>query len=154
MSILTPQDPACAAVGVDAAFPSRAWECHTARFTADWGQSGPVITVRGELDASNAGQLADYVQRCATHSKSLILDLSKVEFFGTAGFSALHTINVRCAGADVRWAVVPSQAVSRLLRICDPDSALPVAESAPGSGIVGSENDEPTPLLQLVSQPR
>jgi anti-anti-sigma factor len=153
MSILTPRDPACAADGVDAATPSQPWECHTARVHADWGPSGPVITVRGELDASNAGQLADYVQRCATHSRTLILDLTGVEFFGTAGFSALHTINVRCAGADVRWAVVPSQAVSRLLRICDPDNALPIAESTPDADADG-ENDEPRPLLQLVSQPR
>jgi anti-anti-sigma factor len=151
MSSLTPRDPAYAAVGADAAFPSRPWEDQTARFVADWMPSGPVITAHGELDASNAGQLADYVQRCATHSKSLILDLSGVEFFGTAGFSALHTINVRCAGADVRWAVGPSQAVSRLLRLCDPDNALPIAESV--ADAVG-ENDESRPLLQLVSQPR
>jgi anti-anti-sigma factor len=151
MSLLTPRDPACAAVGVDAAFPSRPWECHTARFTADWGPSGPVITAHGELDASNAGQLADYVQHCATHSRSLILDLRGVEFFGTAGFSALHTINVRCAGANVCWAVVPSQAVSRLVRLCDPDNTLPIAESAAADVC---EDDEPRPLLQLVSQPR
>jgi anti-anti-sigma factor len=151
MSILTPQDPACADVGADAVFRSQPLECHTARFTADWGPSGPVITAHGELDASNATQLADYVQRCATHSRSLILDLSGVEFFGTAGFSALHTINVRCAGADVHWAVVPSQAVSRLLRICDPDNALPIAKSVDAAV---SEDDDPRPLLQLVSQPR
>jgi anti-anti-sigma factor len=154
MSILTPRDPARAITGFpsqDAASPSQPRECHTARFNADWGPSGPVVTVRGELDASNASQLADYVHRCAAHSKTLILDLTGVEFFGTAGFSALHTINVRCAGTDVRWAVMPSQAVSRLLRICDPDNALPIVASAPDTD---SEDPEPRPLLQLVSQPR
>jgi anti-anti-sigma factor len=109
-----------------------------------------VITALGELDASNAGQLADYVQRCATHAESLILDLSGLEFFGTAGFSALHTINVRCAGADLRWAVVPSRAVSRLLRICDPDNALPIAHSADAV----EEDQAPRALFELVSQPR
>ncbi len=77
------------------------------------------------------------------------MDLRGLEFFGTAGFSALHTINVRCAGAGVRWAVVPSKAVSRLLRICDPDNALPVAEPA-----VLDENDQPLRLFQLVPEPR
>jgi anti-anti-sigma factor len=149
MSIVRPPDYARAAVGTDAAFPSRPSEGHTARFTAERGPSGVVITAHGELDASNAGQLADYAQRYATHSTSLILDLSGVEFFGTSGFSALHTINVRCAGADVRWAVVPSRAVSRLLRICDPDKALPIAESA-----AVDEDDRPRALLELVSQPR
>jgi anti-anti-sigma factor len=149
MPILTPRDSACAAVGADAVFPSQSLECHTARFTVDWGQSGPVISVHGELDASNASQLADYVQRCATHSRSLILDLSGVDFFGTAGFSALHTINARCADANVDWAVAPSQAVFRLLRICDPHNALPIAKSATDAG----EKDD-TLLFQLISQPR
>jgi anti-anti-sigma factor len=138
-------------LGTDAANPSEPWENHSARFTAEWGPSFVVITAYGELDASNANQLADYVQRCAAHSKSLIVNLSGLEFFGTAGFSALHTINVRCAGAGVQWAVVPGKAVSRLLRICDPDSALPVAESVPD---ILHENEKPRRLFQLVPQPR
>jgi anti-anti-sigma factor len=135
----------------DTANPSEPWENHTARFTAEWGPSLVVITAHGELDASNANHLADYVQRCAAHSKSIILNLTGLEFFGTAGFSALHTINVRCAGADVRWTVVPSKAVSRLLRICDPDNTLPLAASVPDSR---DDNDERLRLLQLVPQSR
>lgn len=130
---------------------SKPWENHSARFTAEWGPSFVVVTAHGELDASNANQLADYVQGCAAHSKSITVDLSGLEFFGTAGFSALHTINVRCAGADVRWAVVPSKAVSRLLRICDPDNALPLAESVPD---ILDGDEQPRRLFQLVPQPR
>ena len=135
----------------DAVIPSEPWENHSARFTAEWGPSFAVITAHGELDASNANQLADYVERCAAHAKSVIVNLSGLEFFGTAGFSALHTINVRCAGADVRWTVVPSKAVSRLLRICDPDNALPLAETVPDA-LDG--NGQPRRLFQLVPQPR
>ncbi len=131
--------------------PLEPWENHTARFTAEWGASSVVITAHGELDASNAAQLADYVQRCAARSESVIVNLSGLEFFGTAGFSALHAINVRCAGTDVRWAVVPSKAVSRLLRICDPDNALPLVESVPDTL---DEIEEPRRLFQLVPQPR
>ncbi|MBV8860382.1 MAG: STAS domain-containing protein [Mycobacterium sp.] len=136
---------------LDAARPTREFETPSARFTAQWGPSFVVVTAHGELDASNAHQLADYVQRCATHSRSVILNLSGLDFFGTAGFSALHTINVRCAAADVRWAVVPSRAVSRLLGICDPDSALPVTKSVPA---ILEENEEPRRLLQLIPQSR
>jgi anti-anti-sigma factor len=135
----------------DATVPSEPWENHAARFTAEWGPSFVVITAHGELDASNANQLADYVQSCAAHSKSVIVNLSGLEFFGTAGFSALHTINVRCSGADVRWAVVPSKEVSRLLSICDPGNALPLAESVPDSR---DDNDAPRRLFQLIPQPR
>jgi hypothetical protein len=35
-----------------------------------------------------------------------VLDLSGLDFFGTAGFSALHTSNVQCAARDVGWALV------------------------------------------------
>lgn len=135
----------------EAAIPSEPWENHTARFTAEWGPSFVVITAHGELDASNANELADYVQRCATHAKSVVVNLTGLDFFGTAGFSALHTINVRCAGADVRWTVVPGTAVSRLLRICDPDGTLPLAESVP-AGVDG--NEEPRRLFQLVPELR
>jgi anti-anti-sigma factor len=134
-----------------AAIPFEPWENHTARFTAEWGPSFVVITAHGELDASNANQLADYVQRCAAHANSVVVDLTGLDFFGTAGFSALHTINVRCAGADVRWTVVPGAAVSRLLRICDPDGTLPLAESVPRAA---DRNEEPSRLFQLVAEPR
>lgn len=140
--------PVC---GTDPPIPSEPWENHSARFTAGWGPSFVVITAHGELDASNANQLADYVALCAAHRNAVILNLSGLEFFGTAGFSALHTINVRCAGADVPWALVPSRAVTRLLRICDPDHALPLADSAPD---LLDDDEQPFRLLQLVPQPR
>jgi anti-anti-sigma factor len=132
--------------GTDSAFPPPAWENHSARFSAAWDTSRVVITAHGELDASNAPEFADYFDLCITHSTPLIVDLSGVEFFGTAGFSALHLINVRCAGAKLRWAVVPSKAVTRLLRICDPDQLLPLIQSVHATP--GTDDD---PLFQLVT---
>ena len=110
-----------------------------------------MITAHGELDASNASQLADYVESCIAQSTTAVVDLSGLEFFGTAGFSALHLINVRCAGANQRWAVVPSEAVSRLLRICDPDNTLPLVQvrgRVPGCQTV--RDPDPNRLFQLV----
>ena len=111
-----------------------------------------VITAHGELDASNAQEFVDYALRHAAHSEHLVLDLSGVDFFGTAGFSALHTINVRCAGDNIDWALVPSTAVTRLLRICDPDSALPICRNVDAA--LSDCAREPQPLLQLVAQSR
>ncbi len=125
----------------------------TAQFGARWSPSGTVITVRGELDAANADQLAAYVQRSVTRSKRVILDLRDLEFIGTAGFSALLRINVACSGAQVNWAMVPSPAVSRLLRLCDPDGTLPVTTppraAAPRKPNT-TEGEDSGPLLQLV----
>ena len=147
MSATGTSGSAWAAPGMDDRFPSQPWESRTARITAHRVSSSVVVTAHGELDASNAGQLADYVQRCAASCQWVILDLSNLDFFGTSGFSTLHTINVRCAGAGVRWAVVPNQVVSRLLQICDPDHALPIYDSVTDDSI-GAE--EPRRLLKLV----
>ncbi|MGO8964146.1 STAS domain-containing protein, partial [Mycobacterium sp.] len=62
-----------------------------------------MITADGELDAANADQLAAYVQHSVGSARRVVLDLRGLEFIGTAGFSALHRINVVCSGAQVRW---------------------------------------------------
>ncbi len=133
--------------GTDAALPPPAWENHSARFSATRDTDRVVVNADGELDASNATEFADYFDLCITDSTPLVADLSGLEFFGTAGFSALHLINVRCAGAKLRWAVVPSKAVNRLLRICDPDQALPLITSARA---VLDEDPGQSRLFQLV----
>jgi anti-anti-sigma factor len=111
-----------------------------------------VITAHGELDAANAQEFVDYALRHAPHTERLVLDLGGVDFFGTAGFSALHSVNVRCAGEKIEWALVPSSAVTRLLKICDPDSALPICGSVDAA--LSAVQGEPHRLLQLVSKPR
>jgi anti-anti-sigma factor len=127
-------------------------DCHTAHFATRWLQpETAVITAHGELDAANAQDFVDYALRHAAHVDRLVLDLTGVEFFGTAGFSALHSVNVRCAGEKIEWALAPSSAVTRLLRICDPDSALPICESVDTA--LSAVQGEPR-LLQLVSKPR
>jgi anti-anti-sigma factor len=104
--------------------------CHTARFSAHrLSDTTEVITAVGELDASNSQAFVEFALRNAATTKVLILDLTGVEFFGTAGFSALHTFNVQCAGERVEWALVPGTAVNRVLRICDPDATLPASDS-------------------------
>jgi anti-anti-sigma factor len=127
--------------------------CRTAHFATRWlHPSTAVITAHGELDAANAQEFVDYALRHAPHIERLVLDLTGVDFFGTSGFSALHTVNVRCAGEKVQWALVPSSAVTRLLRICDPDSALPICGSVDVA--LSAVQGEPRRLLQLVAKPR
>lgn len=126
-------------------------DCHGAHFATRWlHHSTAIIGVLGELDAANAQQLVDYALHHARRTERLVLDLSGVEFFGTAGFSALHSVNVRCAGEEIQWAMVPSSAVTRLLRICDPDSALPISGSVDAA--LSAVQGEPRRLLQLVTK--
>ena len=134
---------------------AQSWQrSRTAQFTARWGPTGTLITVDGELDAANADQLAAYVRQSTSRSKRLIVDLRGLKFIGTAGFSALHRINVACSGAQLDWAMAPSPAVARLLRICDPDGTLPVTTHAAEPLLEPLwVEDEPRPLLQLVPEP-
>jgi anti-anti-sigma factor len=94
--------------------------------STEWLDSTVVrISASGEIDASNTAELLDYVLRRGANCRSLILDLKDVTFFGTEGFSALQTIDVRSSRASVSWTVVPGPAVSRVLKICDPRCEIP-----------------------------
>lgn len=135
---------------------AHSWQqSRTAQFTARWGPVGTLITVDGELDAANADQLAAYVQQNVKRSRRVILDLRGLKFVGTAGFSALHRINLACSAARVSWAMAPSAAVARLLRVCD-DGTLPVTtpKAEPLLEPLWVDGENPRPLLQLVPQPR
>jgi anti-anti-sigma factor len=129
--------------------PPASWECRNARFGLHWPTPQcAVVSADGEIDAANAGKLGDYTLRVALQSQNLVLDLSGVEFFGTEGFSMLHMLNVQCAKVGVRWAMVPSAAVTRVLRICDPEGGL-VAESTVDAALAVTRG-EPRRLLRLV----
>lgn len=134
-------------------FPIERAESHTAQFATEWlHPRTAVVAAQGEIDAANAPQLVDYALRHNDRIDRLVLDLSGVDFFGTSGFSALHTLNVRCASESIVWASVPSPAVTRLLTICDPDSALPFFGGVDTA--LSAVQGEPPPLLQLIPQPR
>lgn len=86
-----------------------------------------LIAVFGEVDATSAPDLTEHIERHLSGYLQLVLDLSRVEFFGTAGYSVLHRLEVLCALAGVEWVVVPGPEVGRLLRVCDPDGVVPTA---------------------------
>jgi anti-anti-sigma factor len=87
-----------------------------------------VVTVEGEIDATNSRDLGRYVERQLRPTMQLLLDLRAVEFFGAQGFSALHFIAVCCTRRDVDWMVVGDRDVERLLDILDPDHLLPLVD--------------------------
>jgi anti-anti-sigma factor len=126
----------------------------TAEFSVRPDPLATLITAHGELDAANANHLTVFVERCVRDSSQVIVDLSDLNFFGTAGFSALHRINVVCSGAGVPWVLVSGRAADRVLRICDPDNTLPTTSVLPESVSRDSVFAAPRPLLQLVPQPR
>ncbi|KWX57569.1 STAS domain-containing protein [Mycobacterium sp. NAZ190054] len=127
--------------------------CHTAHFETSWPEpSTAIVAGHGELDAANGIEFVNYALRHSDTTQWLIVDLSGLTFFSTAGFSALHTLNVQCVSGDIRWALVPGSAVNRLLRICDPDSALPICPDV--SAALSAIRKDPPRSLKLVAEPR
>ena len=111
-------------------FLAQPWEGHTSRLASRRLRSSVVvIRAHGGIDASNAGTLTEYTLGYLVRCRGLILDLRDLDFFGTEGFSALHRVSVCCAHAGIGWAMVPSEAVSRVLRIGDPQGLLPAAST-------------------------
>ena len=111
-------------------FVSQRWESYTTRLAHRRPRSSvTVVSARGHIDASNADILTEYTLGHLTGCRGLIIDLSGLDFFGTEGFSALHRVSVCCAHAGIAWTVVPSEAVSRVLRIGDPQGLLPAAST-------------------------
>ena len=108
---------------------TQSWQKHTAKFTVHWGRSGAVLAADGEVDAANAEPFADYAKHCADCCEWLILDFSALTFIGTVGFSALQSVADRCATSGIQLVVIPGPALSTVLRICDPESRLPLASS-------------------------
>lgn len=105
--------------------------CHEyAHYTRSSIDSSVVlIAADGEIDAANALGFGRYVEADLESTSRLIVDLRALSFFGTQGFSILHRINVMCSRHNVNWVVIPGAEVERLLRICDPDRGLPVADT-------------------------
>jgi anti-anti-sigma factor len=130
MSAVTETELSVPYVVPDSGVVSQPLEGHAARLEIRRLKSSvALISAHGEIDASNAGALAEYALAHMTGSRGLILDLRGLDFFGAAGFSALHKISIGCARAGIGWALVPGAAISLLLRICDPQGPLPVANT-------------------------
>jgi anti-anti-sigma factor len=111
-------------------FLSPPWESHTTRLAYRRLRSSvAVISAHGHIDASNADTLTEYTLGHLIRCRGLILDLRDLDFFGTEGFSALHRVAVCCAKPGIGWALVPSEPVTRVLRIVDPQGLLPAAST-------------------------
>jgi len=111
-----------------------------------------VISVTGELDASNVDNLAGCAKACYTSGHSFVLDFSELKFFGAQGIRSLFEIADECDGNGSQWAFIPSREVTRLLRICDKDDRLPTAESFDAALEKLSARSRARRLLQLVTK--
>jgi anti-sigma B factor antagonist len=96
-------------------------------FVSSTDENHLVITVRGETDLANAGELLlRLVVLAGAATGQITLDLSQVTFMGMAGLRTLNAIerHVSARGGSLRVAAV-SREVARLFEVVGPRGALP-----------------------------
>ena len=87
-----------------------------------------VVTIRGEVDASNASRLAGYLERHVAIAEALVVDAIGVDFYGAPAMAVLHGVDRCCAAVGIDWRLVAGPAVRRVMRVCD-STDLPRADS-------------------------
>lgn len=105
-------------------------DCGRALLTAQIYSWLTVVTISGEIDATNADELSHHVVGLVPDGGAVIVDMADTEFIGVDGLRALFALNVECVRTDTRCAVIGSHAVHRLLRVGDRDGLVPAVRSA------------------------
>ena len=116
-------------LGNESAHTTEILDCGDARLTTRSDRNLTVLTITGEIYASNVDDVKRRIRALVPQLAVLVVDLSRIDFIGVAGFSALTLLNTECANANVSWVLIPSYSVRRLLRVSDPGGTLPVVAS-------------------------
>ena len=127
------------------------FDCRGARMIAKSDTGLTVVSVRGEIDASNADELSHCASELVSDCGALIVDLADIDFIGLDGLLALFALNIRCAGTATTWALIASHAVNRLLQVADQDRLIPAVGSATEALLLVRRSNRVRRSLQLVS---
>jgi anti-anti-sigma factor len=107
-------------------------DCGGAQIRAHYRHLATVVTVRGEIDAVNVDQVSEYVRRFVLGDHPIVLDLSALDHFSSAGLGLLCALDEECRAADVEWVVVTNAVIDALLG--GPDEVMfPVTTSVHGA---------------------
>ncbi|WP_436405267.1 STAS domain-containing protein [Mycobacterium asiaticum] len=95
--------------------------CAGAQVRAHYRSLATVVTIRGEIDAVNVDQIGEHVRRFVLGDNPVVLDLSAVTHFSSAGIGLLCALDEECRAAGVEWMLVGNPVISALLG--EPDEA-------------------------------
>ena len=129
---------------------SRFFDCSGAYMRAKIVSGLTVMSISGEIDASNADELSHRVSELASDCGALIVDLAEVDFIAIDGLHALIALNIQCARTGTTWALITSHAVNRLLRLGGHDKLLPAVGSATEALLLVRRSSRGHRPLQLV----
>ncbi len=142
-------------IDIDHASPphsgSEFFDCRGARVRAKTDTGLTVISIGGEIDASNVDDVSRRASELVSDRGALIVDLAEVDFIALDGLHALFALNMQCARTGITWALIASQAVNLLLRVGDHDKILPAVGSATEALLLVRRSGRDHRSLQLVS---
>ena len=127
------------------------FDCRRALMRVKTDSGFTVMSISGEIDASNADELSHRVSELASDCGALIVDLAEVDFIAIDGLRALIALYIQCVRTDTTWALIASHAVNRLLRVGDHDKVLPAVGSATEALLLVRRSSRGHRPLQLVS---
>ena len=105
-------------------------DCGGAKLHVHARSVATVLTIDGEVDACNADRVSEAIQRFSRLGAPVILDLTALDFLGSAGLHALVVANDAYRQAQTHCCVVGGAALRRLIRVL-PDHGLLVVDSVP-----------------------
>jgi anti-sigma B factor antagonist len=88
----------------------------------------PVLTIDGEIDASNADEIADRLRAALSNrSPALVVDLTSTTYIDSAGINVLFELNVALRERQQQLHIVvdPAGPIARMLAIVGLDAAVP-----------------------------
>jgi anti-anti-sigma factor len=105
-------------------------DCAGARVHVHARRLATILRIDGEIDAANADLVAQVIRRFARLKAPLVLDVSRLDFLGSAGLRVLLTVNEEHREARLHCNVVSGGALRRLTRVVT-DHGLPTVNSVP-----------------------
>jgi anti-anti-sigma factor len=88
----------------------------------------PVVTIAGEIDISNADDIADRLRAALSNrSQALLVDLSRTTYIDSAGINVLFELSLalRERQQELHLVVAPESPIARMLAIIGLDAAVP-----------------------------
>lgn len=105
------------------------FDCGGALVRAQCRHLATVVTISGAIDAMNVDRVTECCKRFILPDKPIVLDLSGVDCFVAQGIRFLYHIDDKCRDAGLEWALITSQAVTRVLRITNDEGNFPTVGS-------------------------
>jgi len=85
--------------------------CGGAEIRAHCRHLATVVTVRGEIDASNVERVGEHLRHFVLAENPVVLDMSDVHHFAASAISLFAMFDEQCRAAGVEWMLVASPAV-------------------------------------------